>query len=463
MGDLGTCRSSGSTPTPAPPLRPARSQLLPGREAPGAPAITLIHGFGYVPGHPDRCPHDHILSLHPRPGDRAISWPWQLGFGRNGEAEDYASPSAGRPPGRSGRPTRRPRGGSAPLRRPSRSCAPRIPVPVDILGHSLGARVALEAFRHVPKAAVGRAIFLAGADTRANAKTALASPAGQTAEVVNVVTRDNTASDLLFRAAIQPHRPLVRTLGAWKLGRAEPCWLDLALDGRHVRASSAALGFPRCPAGARAAHWSAYLRPGLFPLYRALLRENLPLRLLRRPPRRMRHTKRITCSACLPEQAASRCAILVSCDRSPTAIPAATGGYASGREPTGSTGTSAGGRTVALPAMNFARLFALLTCSSGPSSPQVRRLPFWPTRTSQSRREIVGKPPRRVSHGQRADTSKDAFARSGDAEKAAEREHVEARSPGRTVHDATPPARKAGPAMLQWPVKGAYVALEFEM
>jgi hypothetical protein len=111
----------------------------------------------------------------------------------------------------------------------------------------------------------------------------MATASGRTAEIVNVRSRENTVFDLLFRAAIHPHRPFARALGAG-LGRAERRWLDLAIDCPQTRAHLAALGF-RIPPPARAiCHWSAYLRPGLFPLYRALLREGLPLAALREAP-----------------------------------------------------------------------------------------------------------------------------------------------------------------------------------
>jgi hypothetical protein len=154
------------------------------------------------------------------------------------------------------------------------------PVPVQVVGHSLGARVALSAFPHLPAGAIGRALLLAAAETRAGAEAALATPAGRGAEIVNVCSRENTVFDLLFRAAIHPHRPLARALGAG-LGRVDARWLDLRIDDAATRAHLAGRGFRIPPPGPRVCHWSAYLRPGLFPLYRALLREGLPLAALR--------------------------------------------------------------------------------------------------------------------------------------------------------------------------------------
>ena len=43
------------------------------------PAVVMIHGYKYLPGHARHCPHRHILALHPEEMPwRAPSWPRQL-------------------------------------------------------------------------------------------------------------------------------------------------------------------------------------------------------------------------------------------------------------------------------------------------------------------------------------------------------------------------------------------------
>jgi hypothetical protein len=248
-----------------------------------APVIALVHGYKYAPGHARRCPHDHILSLHPRAAPRAMSWPCHLGFGRGDREEGLCIAFGWRATGPIW-------GAHAEALRAGRALAAVVaavrqmhPVPVQVMGHSLGARVALAAFPHLPAGAIGRALLLAAAETRAGAEAALATPAGRGAEIVNVRSRENTVFDLLFRAAIHPHRPCARALGAG-LGRADARWLDLRIDDAAVRDHLARRGF-RIPPPARAVcHWSGYLRPGLLPLYCALLREGLPLGALRMTP-----------------------------------------------------------------------------------------------------------------------------------------------------------------------------------
>lgn len=248
----------------------------------GAPVIALVHGYKYTPGHARRCPHDHILSLHPRAAPRAMSWPRHLGFGRDDPDEGLCIAFGWNASGSLWT-------AHAEAERAGRALAELIGTlrsrrlaPAHVVAHSLGARVALGAIAQLPEDAIGRALLLAGAETRAGAEAALAAPAGRTAEIVNVRTRENTLFDLLFRAAIHLHRPGARTLGAG-LGRDDRRWVDQRIDCPATRAHLAMRGF-RIPPPARAVcHWSAYLRPGLFPLYRALLREVLPLPALRVP------------------------------------------------------------------------------------------------------------------------------------------------------------------------------------
>lgn len=250
----------------------AELDALPG----SAPVIVLIHGFKYRPGHVERCPHDHILSLEPRKKRRVVSWPRHLGFGR-GQADEGLCIAFG------WNATGSLWQAHAEAARAGRALSALIAEisqqgnrPVHIVGHSLGARVALSAFAGLPEGAIGRVILFAAAETRAGAEAALASPAGRSAQILNVRSRENTVFDLLLRAAIFPHRPNLRALGAG-LGRRDCRWIDLAIDCARTRARLGALGFHVPPPLRRICHWSAYLRPGLFPLYQAFLRNTQPL------------------------------------------------------------------------------------------------------------------------------------------------------------------------------------------
>jgi hypothetical protein len=58
-------------------------------------------------------------------------------------------------------------------------------------------------------------------------------------------------------------------------------WLDVQIDQPATLSALADLGHPLPPAPARICHWSPYLRPGAFGLYRALLEGGLSEQALR--------------------------------------------------------------------------------------------------------------------------------------------------------------------------------------
>ncbi len=281
----------GSVATPADPgptladrLRQSLATL-----PPDAPVVLLLHGFRFSPEFPKSNPHTHILALEPRQNCwKATSWPRHLGFGRTADEglcigfawqargsiwQAYAAAA---------------QAGTAlaalvgqiqdidPGRR------------VDVVAHSLGARVLLTALPLLAAGSIGRAILMSGAEFGSRAAWALSSPAGQTAEFINITTRENDLFDFLIEACLRaPHR------GDRALGQGLPVparnWLDLQVDQEATLAALAALGHRIAPPHLRVCHWSAYLRPGLFGLYRALLRDRdtLSLALLRArvPPR----------------------------------------------------------------------------------------------------------------------------------------------------------------------------------
>jgi hypothetical protein len=151
---------------------------------------------------------------------------------------------------------------------------------VQVLAHSLGARVALAALPSLEPGAIGRAVLLAAAETRGRAARWLDCPAGRAAEIVNVTSRENALFDGLLEWLVAPHCWGERALGRG-FGARSPRWVDLAIDDDRVRAALAALGYAIPAADRRVCHWSVYLRPGLFDVYRAILSGALPLTRLR--------------------------------------------------------------------------------------------------------------------------------------------------------------------------------------
>lgn len=248
------------------PLRTPLAALL---GVPG-PVTIMIHGYKFAP-HGAHCPHRHILSLTPRPGcRRAISWPRHLGLGQGGGAgiafgwhARGSLPTAYREAARAGRML-------AALITEIARIAPQ--KPIRVLAHSLGARVYLQALTGIG-ATPTRAVLMAGAEFSDTARHCLAGPAGQRADILNVVSRENDLFDLLFERRLQSPRGRRRALG-YGLAEVRPGWCDLMLDDPETLCRLEALGHRVPPPSGRVCHWFAYLRPGVFGLYRAFLADD---------------------------------------------------------------------------------------------------------------------------------------------------------------------------------------------
>lgn len=250
----------------------------------GAPVVALIHGFSFMPDLPGQCPHQHIFAQNPTSADRkAISWPRHLGLdGRAGLALACGWPARGflwhvhERAAHAGR-------GLAELAQVVAELSPGRRL--DVVCHSMGARVALSALPHARPGDFGRLILLAAAETRAEARAALTSAAGRAVEVVNVSTRENDVFDALFEWLVHGGRGTSVGQG---LSEAPSNWRDLWLDRPEALAALRRMGHSVAPAEGRVSHWSPYLRPGVFSVYRALLSGSLPLQSLPqgRPARR---------------------------------------------------------------------------------------------------------------------------------------------------------------------------------
>lgn len=236
------------------------------------PVVVMIHGYKFIPGHPRRCPHRHILGLERRrPCRKALSWPRALGFTGAACDEGLGLAFGWHARGTLWDAWRRAEAAGAALAQVAevlRAAAPERPV--HVVAHSLGARVALAAMARAPAGTFGRALLLAGAEFASSAEAALAAPGGRAAELVNVTSRENLLFDLLLETLVAPPRRGDVTLGR---GLAQgPRRLTLRLEDAHTLAALGRHGFSVAPPERRVCHWSAYLRPGVFDLYRALLR-----------------------------------------------------------------------------------------------------------------------------------------------------------------------------------------------
>lgn len=261
-------------------LAPALAAL-----APGAPVVVLVHGYKFSPERSADDPHRTLYADRPAEGSwKAPSWPAGLGFapddpagglcvgfGWNAVEPHLASLIA---TGRSGFARVYDRAGETGpllaglLRRLAALAPERV---VDILAHSLGARVALAALPHV-EVAPGRMVLLGAAEFDARAREALdACHAPRKPAVYNVTARANDAYDLAFET-FAPRRDWGERALGLGLRTPPPCWLDLQLDRADVTDWINAQGVALRPAEARLCHWSFYTRPGAFEVYQAILR-----------------------------------------------------------------------------------------------------------------------------------------------------------------------------------------------
>ncbi len=248
------------------------------RLPPGAPVVVMIHGYRFAPAAPfNNCPHGHIFALDPPRNDaKAISWPRHLGLdGQRGLAIGFGWHARGSLPGA----LHLARAIGRRLADLGQIVADLDPArQIDVIAHSLGARVALAALNHARAGLFRRLILLAAAETRRPALDALASPAGRQVEVLNITSRENDLFDFLFELFASCGVDTAVGLG---LGKAQANWLDLQIDQPRTLTVLKGLGHCLPQAAGRICHWSPYLRPGTFPLYRAFLDGNLHLARLR--------------------------------------------------------------------------------------------------------------------------------------------------------------------------------------
>lgn len=250
-----------------------------------APVVILIHGYRFDPCDHAADPHRTLFAFEPPVGARKVrSWPRGLGFsadrGEDGLCIGFGWPaSAGHlaslvSTGRTGFARiydAAPAFGAhlAELIGLIRRLAPGRRV--DLLAHSLGARVALSSLPHL--AVTPERIILLGAaefDGRV-LETLERLPARGTPQFYNITARANDPYDAIFETFAPRRSWRDRAIGHG-LGTAVDCWLDLQIDRGDVTAWINQRGIPLSAARTRFCHWSFYTRRGAFELYQAILR-----------------------------------------------------------------------------------------------------------------------------------------------------------------------------------------------
>ncbi|WP_323785822.1 DUF726 domain-containing protein [Thalassovita sp.] len=250
-------------------LQPVLQDLAQG----AGPVILMVHGFKFAPGADDDCPHRHILSLTPAVACwKAQSWPAGLGFGRGAHDEGLGIAFGWQGCGTIWQAYRRAAQAGEALAEVIATLRRHAPdQPIHAIAHSMGARVVLSALPRLPANSLNRMLLLGGAEYHSTALAAMTTPAGRSAELINVTSRENDLYDfLLERLVARPERGDT-TLGARAPGTRNT--LTLQLDDPATLLAFARRGIRVAPPERRVCHWSFYLREGAFGLYSALLRD----------------------------------------------------------------------------------------------------------------------------------------------------------------------------------------------
>lgn len=270
--------ASGWTPHGACPQgpRPWLAETL-ARTPAASPVVIMIHGYRYAPGarRPDD-PHRTIFSGGDATHPGVFSWPHHLHLPRDADGAlgiGFAWDGLGTLWGARARAVK---AGAALAALLTDIAALSPGRRVTAMVHSLGATVLSSALHQAPPASLSRAVILSGALMRHEALAALRQDAARGVEFINVTSAENLIFDAGYAALMRGvmGRRLGRGLGAVHRG-----WVDLAIDRPEALAALAGLGFRIAGPERRICHWSSYLRPGIFELYRALLTDPVPLPL----------------------------------------------------------------------------------------------------------------------------------------------------------------------------------------
>ncbi|MEX0278466.1 MAG: DUF726 domain-containing protein [Ruegeria sp.] len=286
--------------------RPPSSALKQAHQTQG-PVIIMTHGYKYRPDAINACPHRHILSLHGTSySTYSPSWPKQLGYGSGFEDEGLGIAFGWNAQGplwsahhralEAGRAL-------ADLIHEVHRMSPNRPI--HFIGHSMGTELVLEALHHLRPGALSRIISMTGAAYQSRALQALSTPAGRSAEFINITSRENDLFDFLFEWAIRPPKRGDRCIGS---GLHASNAITLQLDCPRTLDHLSRLVFPVGDPQRRICHWSSYTRPGVLRVYNALLR----------------HHNRLTLPALqngIPERSARRWSRLFALPRSQHHLP----------------------------------------------------------------------------------------------------------------------------------------------
>lgn len=249
-----------------------------------APIAILIHGYKYDPAAPNRNPHQHIFSASPKAHKRVRSWPKGLGFSSDTTQDGLCIGFAWSAYNPSINTLISHRKNSflhsydqaayvatilAQLLVDIEQIAPNRKI--DLVSHSLGARVTLLGIDQANSSNIGKVILMGAAEYKSVAQS---SAMNSDAEFYNLTSRENDIFDFLFETFAKSSNKNDRALGNG-LDQALSNWVDIQIDRKEVIQYFISRGIVITDQPKRLCHWSFYTRSGMMDLYHNILRQRV--------------------------------------------------------------------------------------------------------------------------------------------------------------------------------------------
>jgi len=295
MAILGVTSQKGRLFCPGDPASDLRLHLAQALElAPkSAPIVIMIHGYKYHPGHPNSNPHKLLFSHSNTQSTKLTSWPLGLGFEKmttkDGLAIGFAWEGL---PRKDIRPkpmlssfahvykqANRAGGHLARILKWIHVLAPGRPV--DLIAHSLGARVAFSGLSRLSTRNVDRVILMGGAEYASSLDRYFRHiDRDSDLEVFNITTRQNSFVDFLFECFAPRSNPSDFAIGKGYVGPTSN-WLNLNLDDTATlnMLATRGIGISRARKLKLVDHWGFYARAGVLRFYQQLLRHRTSWRM----------------------------------------------------------------------------------------------------------------------------------------------------------------------------------------
>ena len=234
-----------------------------------AQSITImVHGYLFNYGDKIHCPHSTLF--HPnkiKDTFRTRSWPYELKPFANGNiAIGFSWPSRSRLK-KAYRTAQIAASELAQLIKRIRYSNPKIRI--NVMAHSLGARVVFEAFHHLAPGDIKRIILLYPAEYKIPAEKALDTHLGRNAEILYVTSNENLIFEWFFSMCRLAGISAGPAFGIYEPDRFNVAKIDFTNKNLifALRKHDICIGRK----GRFTCHWSAYTRKGIFQLYAAWL------------------------------------------------------------------------------------------------------------------------------------------------------------------------------------------------